>query len=56
MTWMLIAAILVAGTIASFTDWLFMGMLFHAAISNIPKCGGRASARKAIDAQSSFPA
>jgi Protein of unknown function (DUF1761) len=29
MTWMLIAAIAVAGTIATFTDWLFMGVLFH---------------------------
>jgi hypothetical protein len=29
MTWMLIAAIVVAGTLATFTDWLFMGVLFH---------------------------
>ncbi len=29
MSGMLILAILVAGTAATFTDWLFMGVLFH---------------------------
>jgi hypothetical protein len=29
MDWMPIVAILVAGTAATFTDWLFMGVLFH---------------------------
>jgi hypothetical protein len=29
MIWMLVAAALVAGTLATFTDWLFMGVLFH---------------------------
>jgi hypothetical protein len=29
MNWMLIAAILVAGFLGTFTDWLFMGVLFH---------------------------
>jgi hypothetical protein len=29
MSWMPIAAVAVAGTIATFTDWLFMGVLFH---------------------------
>jgi hypothetical protein len=28
MHWTIVFAILVAGTIASFTDWLFMGVLF----------------------------
>jgi hypothetical protein len=28
MHWTLIAAIIVAGTVSSFTDWLFMGVLF----------------------------
>jgi phosphotransferase system glucose/maltose/N-acetylglucosamine-specific IIC component len=28
MHWTIIAAILVAGTVSSFTDWLFMGVLF----------------------------
>ncbi len=28
MHWTLIATILVAGTVSSFTDWLFMGVLF----------------------------
>ena len=28
MNWMLIAAIVVAGTVSTFTDWLFMGVLF----------------------------
>ncbi len=27
--WMLIGAAFAAGTIATFTDWLFMGVLFH---------------------------
>jgi len=29
MDWMPIVAILAAGTAATFTDWLFMGVLFH---------------------------
>ena len=29
MPWMPIVATLVAGTLATFTDWLFMGVLFH---------------------------
>ena len=29
MNWMLVAGILGAGTLAAFTDWLFMGILFH---------------------------
>jgi len=29
MTWMPIAAVIVAGTVATLTDWLFMGVLFH---------------------------
>ena len=29
MSWIIVAAVFVAGTVASFTDWLFMGMLFH---------------------------
>jgi len=29
MSWIIVAAFFVAGTIATFTDWLFMGMLFH---------------------------
>ena len=29
MNWILIAAILVAGTLGTMTDWLFMGVLFH---------------------------
>jgi len=35
--WMLVAAALVAGTVASFTDWLFMGVLFHAAYNTYPE-------------------
>src|SRR3954454_99199 len=34
---MLIAAVLVAGTIGSFTDWLFMGVLFHDAYNRYPE-------------------
>jgi hypothetical protein len=29
MNWILIAAILVAGTLGTMTDWLFFGVLFH---------------------------
>jgi hypothetical protein len=37
MHWMLIATILVAGTIATFTDWLFMGVLFHQHYNRYPE-------------------
>ncbi len=37
MNWMLIAAIVVAGTIATFTDWLFMGVLFHQHYNRYPE-------------------
>ena len=29
MRWAILIAILVAGTVSNFTDWLFMGVLFH---------------------------
>jgi len=29
MSWVILAAVFVAGTIATFTDWYFMGVLFH---------------------------
>ncbi|HEY2359003.1 MAG TPA: hypothetical protein VGH86_16250 [Phenylobacterium sp.] len=34
---MLIAAIAVAGTVGSLTDWLFMGVLFHDAYNTYPE-------------------
>ena len=34
---MLIAAIAVAGTVGSLTDWLFMGVLFHDAYNRYPE-------------------
>lgn len=34
---MLIAAALVAGTIGAFTDWMFMGVLFHDAYNRYPE-------------------
>lgn len=37
MNWHLIIAVLVAGTVASFTDWLFMGVLFHARYNTYPE-------------------
>lgn len=37
MEWRLIAAIAVAGTIGSFTDWLFMGVLFHERYNRYPE-------------------
>jgi hypothetical protein len=35
--WMIIAAIVVAGTLAQFTDWLFMGLLWHDAYNRYPE-------------------
>jgi hypothetical protein len=37
MNWMLIAATFGAGTIGAFTDWLFMGLLFHEAYNKYPE-------------------
>jgi len=37
MNWIPIAAVLVAGTVATFTDWLFMGVLFHAEYNRYPE-------------------
>jgi hypothetical protein len=37
MNWMLIAAVFGAGTVGAFTDWLFMGVLFHDAYNRNPE-------------------
>jgi len=37
MNWMLVAAAFGAGTVAMFTDWLFMGVLFHDAYRRYPE-------------------
>jgi hypothetical protein len=37
MNWIPIAAVLGAGTLAAFTDWLFMGVLFHAEYNRYPE-------------------
>ena len=37
MLWMLIAAVAVSGTLATFTDWLFMGVLFHRHYNRYPE-------------------
>jgi hypothetical protein len=37
MSWMLVVAVLVAGTLATFTDWLFMGVLFHDRYERYPE-------------------
>jgi hypothetical protein len=37
MNWTLVAGILGAGTLAAFTDWLFMGVLFHDAYNRHPE-------------------
>ena len=34
---LIIAAIVVSGTVATFTDWLFMGYLFHSAYLRYPE-------------------
>jgi hypothetical protein len=35
--WWIVGAIAVSGTLASFTDWLFMGVLFHGAYNTYPE-------------------
>ena len=35
--WMVLAAILASGILGSFTDWLFMGVLFHDAYNIYPE-------------------
>ncbi|MEI9995997.1 MAG: hypothetical protein WDM91_15485 [Rhizomicrobium sp.] len=37
MTWTLAAAAFGAGTVGVFTDWLFMGLLFHDAYDRFPE-------------------
>ncbi len=37
MDWMILVAIIAGGTIASFTDWLFMGVLFHERYNKYPE-------------------
>ena len=34
---LIIAAIIVSGTVATFTDWLFMGVMFHSAYLRYPE-------------------
>jgi hypothetical protein len=35
--WWIVGAIAAAGTLGSFTDWLFMGVLFHGAYNKYPE-------------------
>jgi hypothetical protein len=37
MNWHFFAAVLIAGTIGSLTDWLFMGVLFHERYMKYPE-------------------
>ena len=37
MSWIVVAAVFAAGTIASFTDWYFMGVLFHDRYQTYPE-------------------
>jgi hypothetical protein len=37
MNWLLVAAVFGAGTLGTFTDWLFMGVLFHDAYNRFPE-------------------
>ena len=37
MNWMVIAAALGSGIVGGFTDWLFMGLLFHDAYDRFPE-------------------
>jgi hypothetical protein len=36
MSWWLLGAVVVAGLVSSFTDWLFMGVLFHDRYNKFP--------------------
>ncbi|MGN6147737.1 MAG: hypothetical protein ACTHPD_04285 [Rhizomicrobium sp.] len=52
MTWKIIAAIIASGIISSFTDWFFMGVLFHDRYQKYPETwwprSGQAAERGAI--------
>ncbi len=37
MNWMILVAIFAAGTLSTFTDWLFMGVLFHDRYQKYPE-------------------
>ncbi|HEY1615393.1 MAG TPA: hypothetical protein VGF97_17055 [Rhizomicrobium sp.] len=37
MNWHLLVAVLAAGTVASLTDWVFMGVLFHDRYNSYPE-------------------
>ena len=37
MFWKLAVAVVIAGTLGSLTDWLFMGVLFHARYNSYPE-------------------
>jgi hypothetical protein len=36
MSWWILGAVVVAGLVSSFTDWLFMGVLFHDRYNKFP--------------------
>lgn len=35
--WLIVLAVVIAGTLATLTDWLFMGVLFHASYRRYPE-------------------
>jgi hypothetical protein len=37
MSWIVLAAVFAAGTLASFTDWFFMGVLYHDRYGRYPE-------------------
>jgi len=37
MSWIVVVAVLVAGILSSFTDWFFMGVLFHERYGRYPE-------------------
>jgi hypothetical protein len=49
MDWKVIAAIAAAGTISMFTDWLFMGVLFHERYNRYPEVWWPGLRTKAAD-------
>ena len=54
MTWKLLAAIVIAGTLATFTDWLFMGVLYHGRYLKYPEVWWPGVREKAGDKRAIF--
>ena len=49
MIWKLVVAVIASGVVASFTDWLFMGILYHDAYERYPEVWWPGLRTKAAD-------